>query len=387
MRVLSPVPARKSRFLVHLLIVSVWLVCVVSILAKRGKNKGRFAKVEKIRDSRRNPPREYFARSSERAEINIDYTIYGSTKNTPTIPDLLQTTLKNPEDGDFQKTSSKINQDKINQFKHQIIKPDSIFTLNSPKCSASSLQIYVKSHHDLGENRRNHIRKTWGHQKSVIFVMTTESENESKIYKNDELVVLGYPETSDILTIKVLVILKHAENCGNTFVLLTDDDVHFWVDELETDLKTISNNQDSMITGHVSWASTPVRKKNLGNGKYFISPSEYPFSIYPPFCSGMGYVITKPAVSKLFQASFTVPFMRHLDDVFVGMLAYFSNVTFVNDVRFSSSLESEYFRCDTFNVHRRIVDEGFERARGQCGKGVDDVFRDPRGSKFKFTIL
>lgn len=389
MRVLSPVPVRKrSRFLAHLAVVSVWMVSVIMVLTKHGRNKkGSFDKIRKIRESDQNPPREYFARSSERAEINIDYTIYGSTENTPTIPELLQTTLKNLENEDFRKTTSQIKHYETKQSNHRIITPDSIFTVNSPKCSTFSLQIYVKSHHDLGEKRRNHIRATWGLRKSVIFVMTTESEDESKVYKNDELVVLGYPESSDNLSIKVLVILKHAEKCGNNFVLLTDDDVHFWVDDLEIYLTTNSNYQESTITGHVNWASTPVRKKNLGNGKYFISPSEYPFSIFPPFCPGMGYVIKKPAVSKLYQTSFTVPFMRHLDDVFVGLLAYFSNVTFVNDVRFSSSSESEYFRCDTFNVHRRIVDEEFERARGNCGKGENDVFRDPRGSKFRFTIL
>ena len=56
------------------------------------------------------------------------------------------------------------------------------------------------------------------------------------------------------------------------------------------------------------------------NALYYQTVNEYPFDAFPAYANGAGYVASKLAIEKIFK---TVPYtrlLRHLDDVYFGLL-------------------------------------------------------------------
>ena len=152
----------------------------------------------------------------------------------------------------------------------------------------------------------------------------------------------GYHESVEHLSIKVYASILHANTCRtetgqDDFVVFTDDDVYIFIDHLENiiidpllqlydfrkssdkepeELKNISSLQ---FIGNVHWADRPFRKKT---DQYYIPFAEYPFGVFPPYCSGMTYLISPDAIPRLYEMTQKVPIPRHLDDVYVSYFYY-----------------------------------------------------------------
>ncbi|KAH9378131.1 hypothetical protein HPB48_004269 [Haemaphysalis longicornis] len=66
------------------------------------------------------------------------------------------------------------------------------------------------------------------------------------------------------------------------------------------------------------------------SSKWYVTEEEYPNKAYPPYCAGMGYVMTADVLPMLYNASVRVPFFW-VDDVYAtGMLAAAANVSLVD---------------------------------------------------------
>ena len=154
--------------------------------------------------------------------------------------------------------------------------------------------------------------------------------------------------------------------------------------------KNLEINSNYVI-GRLVWALQPVRIFNTkGKGRYSISFVDYPFNVYPPFPAGQGYIISKSAVPLIYLASFYVPAsLRHLDDVFLGLLVHFSNerkngefVGLVDDNRFGNEdrrfdVRKSKWDCEQLNFHRFNVTADFLKNRNkQCGKIEQSVTDD-----------
>lgn len=47
----------------------------------------------------------------------------------------------------------------------------------------------------------------------------------------------------------------------------------------------------------------PIRDKNSRYGKYYLDPSEFPMTFFPPFCSGGWYLMPVERVKKLYEVT------------------------------------------------------------------------------------
>ena len=319
----------------------------------------------------------------------------------------------------------------------------------NPDCSFSSndltLTIYVKTSFSNGFHRRSVIRQFLSNVEDsqiplkvrIMFVVMIESENEFNQIPNEQpikqeirqyndlLVVSGKPDSWQYLSYKIIGIFMHAKMCfdlinqnkinnnktlaSNNFLLLTDDDVTIFVENIFNYLilpirrEQKSINRNYMI-GRICWTVPPIRTPpGNGRGRYYISNKSYPFKVYPPFSAGMGTFLTFQTIPLIFRQIYRVPMqLGQLDDTYLGLLVFFHNqelrektvqngkidkddkdlkkklennpnfIKVVKDRRFSEA----YFRngtkwyCQAFNLHRRINDtELMARRKKMCGEG------------------
>ena len=91
------------------------------------------------------------------------------------------------------------------------------------------------------------------------------------------------------------------------------------------------------------------------NALYYQTVNEYPFDAFPAYANGAGYVASKLAIEKIFK---TVPYtrlLRHLDDVYFGLLCRDAGVKPDFDDNFTSAVEpftgDRTYPCGLYNLH------------------------------------
>ncbi|XP_078514985.1 beta-1,3-galactosyltransferase 5-like [Lissotriton helveticus] len=178
---------------------------------------------------------------------------------------------------------------------------------------------------------RTAIRRTWGKDQTignkriaVFFLVGTMAEGERKaeadiaaeslVYR--DIIQKNFTDTYFNLTLKTLMGLEWVDHfCPQTkYVMKTDTDMFVNVFYL-TELLVKKNRTTTFFTGNQRLHDSPVRN-NLS--KWYISEEEYPDKLYPPFCSGSGYILSSDVAHNVFTISESVPFLK-LEDVFVGM--------------------------------------------------------------------
>ena len=109
------------------------------------------------------------------------------------------------------------------------------------------------------------------------------------------------------------------------YVLFIDDDYYLDVNSLIKYLKSLDNNdkmttyqRQTFVTGYVHESSRPYR--NLSS-RWYISTVDYPYDYYPPFVSG-GCVLMTRYAAHLFSIASKYIRPVHLEDVYIGLLAY-----------------------------------------------------------------
>nr|CAG4637825.1 EOG090X07IA [Chydorus sphaericus] len=224
-------------------------------------------------------------------------------------------------------------------------------------------------------DRRMAIRQTWGFERRfsdvvirTVFLLGTATDNhliQSKI--NEEAEKFGDIVQADFLdsyynnTLKTMSGLKWAvENCPNaSFVVFSDDDMYISTKNLlqfvrnpssyplikeansylpqnpehrERSLKQQIPEDDSRISsagsdeeldddfrlyaGYV-FHSPPLRHRS---SKWYVSLSEYPFHLWPPYVTAGAYVLSRSALYDLHYGSSYTQYFR-FDDVFLGLVA------------------------------------------------------------------
>ncbi|KAA0718931.1 Lactosylceramide 1,3-N-acetyl-beta-D-glucosaminyltransferase B [Triplophysa tibetana] len=234
------------------------------------------------------------------------------------------------------------------------------------KCGAKDilLLLFVKSSSQNFE-RRHAIRATWG---NVVYVENTfgvtikvlfalgvhpEQNNrkllhqqlilENKKYK--DLIQQDFIDTFHNLTLKLLLQLSWKESyCRHAhFFMSTDDDVFIHIPNLIRYLQEIArNNNKNLWIGRVHRGSPPVRDKT---SKYYVSQDMYSWLSYPDYTPGSGYVLSKDAATKIYQASCTLNASLHIDDVFLGICAKIMDISPKDNVFFSGEGKAHYHCC------------------------------------------
>ncbi|XP_008104295.1 UDP-GalNAc:beta-1,3-N-acetylgalactosaminyltransferase 1 [Anolis carolinensis] len=178
---------------------------------------------------------------------------------------------------------------------------------------------------------RQAIRITWGSQKSwwgkevmVLFLLGKETEKEDieALSTRDESILYGdiiqqdFLDTYDNLTLKTIMMFRWVtEFCPSAqYMMKTDSDVFVNTGNLVKFLLN-SNASENFMTGYPLVGSYPHRGLYL---KAYISYSDYPFSVYPPYCSGFGYILDTKLVHKVYEIMSHIKPIR-FEDVYVGI--------------------------------------------------------------------
>ncbi|NXI48887.1 B3GL1 acetylgalactosaminyltransferase, partial [Chloroceryle aenea] len=215
-----------------------------------------------------------------------------------------------------------------------IYKQRYLFTLREHrKCSEINpfLVILVTSHPKDVKSRQA-IRITWasqhfwwGHRVLTLFLLgedTPREDNAAALSVEDESILYGdiirqdFMDTYDNLTLKTIMAFRWVtEFCSNArFLMKTDTDVFINTTNLVKLLLKL-NSSENVFTGY------PLIDNFAYRGFYkkrYISYAEYPFRLYPPYCSGMGYIVDTKLALRIYELMGHIKPIK-FEDVYVGI--------------------------------------------------------------------
>ena len=190
--------------------------------------------------------------------------------------------------------------------------------------------------------RRQLIRKTWGTDFFIntrwktVFLLGKNSNDkemedvskESQIY--GDIVQADYQEHFWNMSYKVAMGFEWSvKYCMFHYLLKADDDVFVNTLGLMDFLSKYTTPRRKFYTGNIMIGSEVLR-----DGRYGVSPEEYNETLYKPYCSGGGYVLSRDVVEKLLTY-FDILKPLKIDDAYIGLLADQAgvNVTHNEDFR------------------------------------------------------
>lgn len=206
--------------------------------------------------------------------------------------------------------------------------PNFTFIINEPDiCNTSTnsldLLILIAS---APENSlaRLAIRNTWcavskkkNSNVRCVFMIgqsyNTRIRYEHKHYR--DIIQTNYHDSYRNLTYKTLAGLKWtSQYCKEAkYIMKTDDDMFVNTFQIPSMLKSAPGKN---FFGGFCWEeATPHRE---ADSKWFVSYEMYPSPIFPPMCSGTGYIMSRDIVDAVVMKSADVPFF-YLEDVYIAI--------------------------------------------------------------------
>jgi len=168
--------------------------------------------------------------------------------------------------------------------------------------------------------RRQEVRETWGKNKSSCVYFMVGKENgawpEEEFRQEGDLVLLDmdeiYSGSNSSLPYKTWLwfYLAHQWFPEAMHVLKTDDDSYVYVDGLEAEL-TLARPD---YWGSVHRAGKPFRDPTH---KWYVSKSVWSEDVYPDYCNGGGYVLSRKALGCLLSKVKTQAYIPS-EDVSIG---------------------------------------------------------------------
>ncbi|KAM6127330.1 UDP-GalNAc:beta-1,3-N-acetylgalactosaminyltransferase 1 [Phoenicopterus ruber ruber] len=222
-----------------------------------------------------------------------------------------------------------------------IYKQHYLFTLRERlKCKdVNPFLVILVSSRPKDVKSRQAIRVTWGSQKFwwghrilTLFLLgqdTESKEDPAALSVEDESILYGdiirqdFMDTYDNLTLKTIMAFRWvSEFCPNArFLMKTDADVFINTGNLVKLLLKL-NASENIFTGY------PLIDNFASRGNYkktYISYDEYPFKFYPPYCSGMGYVVDGKLARRIYELMSHIKPIK-FEDVYVGICLKILNV-------------------------------------------------------------
>jgi len=172
---------------------------------------------------------------------------------------------------------------------------------------------------------RNVIRNTWGSivdtdkEVKLLYVLGF-SKNETiqnlilrESGEHGDIIQEDFIDSYENLTYKSISLLRWTSTfCNHTqYVLKIDDDIFINIPNLIKMLK--HRNITNAIIGSQFVNVRPIHDKN---SKWYAPREQYKGKYFPPYTSGTNYVISGDIVTKLYNASFHLSFIR-LEDVYI----------------------------------------------------------------------
>ncbi|KAH9378134.1 hypothetical protein HPB48_004266 [Haemaphysalis longicornis] len=153
---------------------------------------------------------------------------------------------------------------------------------------------------------------------------------EAEAHRHGDVVLLDIVDAYRNLTHKFLHGSRWViDNClleATRTIVKVDDDTLVNVEALVNHVKKMPERPPQI---HCLLYHNVSALRNRSS-KWYVTEEEYPNKAYPPYCAGMGYVMTADVLPMLYSASVRVPFFW-VDDVYAtGMLAAAANVSLVD---------------------------------------------------------
>lgn len=226
---------------------------------------------------------------------------------------------------------------------------------NDTKCNRNiHLLILVKSSLNHFDRRRT-IRQTWGFENRfsdvptrTVFVLgkSYDIDLEKRIKEEHEqygdIVQYDFIDEYYNNTIKTMNAIKWAStHCNDSrFYFFSDDDMYVSIKNVLRYLrnpteypeylsKEVKGKQSKHIlpldivlfTGYV-FHSSPLRHQI---SKWYVSLSEYPYHMWPPYVTAGAYMLSNAALAKFYYGSSYVKRFR-FDDIYLGLLSKKLNI-------------------------------------------------------------
>ncbi|XP_063811116.1 beta-1,3-galactosyltransferase 5-like [Pseudophryne corroboree] len=218
--------------------------------------------------------------------------------------------------------------------------------LPKPKCQIGQvLLILVTSHHSHHSSRKA-IRRSWAYQAEgsthpwqVVFLVgrTVDVELDWRVYNehavHGDILMGNYMDTYRNLTLKVMHGMKWAaERCHPQYILKTDDDCFINTDYLPSLL-----GQHSPGTLLYVGSVFPEGKRVVirePTSKWYVAERDYKRDLYPPYASGIGYMLSLDVAMVIIGLAEIVPAIP-VEDAYIGILAERARVRPLSSARFA----------------------------------------------------
>lgn len=190
----------------------------------------------------------------------------------------------------------------------------------------ASILLLVFSKHE-NRNQRNALRRTWLSQAkgnvtyTFVFGKSTMEElnynvaDEQKIHY--DILLIDFIESYRNLTLKTISAFRWAvQNCGHVnYVMKVDDDMWVNLEALQEMVTSPLGLSANKLFGSCSMNARPFRDPTH---KYYVPFSMYNESIYPPYCSGTGYLTNMALIEEVVNLSPNIPFFP-LEDIYIAL--------------------------------------------------------------------
>ncbi|XP_026160587.1 lactosylceramide 1,3-N-acetyl-beta-D-glucosaminyltransferase A [Mastacembelus armatus] len=250
------------------------------------------------------------------------------------------------------------------------------YLINHPdKCGGSGdgktgddvmLLLFVKSSPENFEQRQA-IRDTWGNESfiwtelgasvKVVFALGIHQDGSQRaklqaaLLLEDQaygdLIQQNFEDTFHNLTAKLILQFHwgHKYCCQARFLMSADDDIFIHMPNLVKYLRQVMSSQSGgrdLWVGHVHRGAPPVRRKN---SKYHVPYDLYPWSSYPDYTAGAGYVVSGDVAAKIYHATLLLNPSIYIDDVFMGICAKTMGISPQEHVYISGEGKAPYHPC------------------------------------------
>ncbi|XP_053304907.1 beta-1,3-galactosyltransferase 5-like [Spea bombifrons] len=263
--------------------------------------------------------------------------------------------------------------------------------LGEPQCQDHSVLLILVTSHPSHIEQRKAIRKTWAspmegaaYPWQVVFLIgrTLDAELDWHIHKEDaehrDILMGNYVDTYRNLSLKVMHGMKWvADRCHPQYILKTDDDCFVNTDRLPASLALHSPAKTGLYVGSVF----PREKRKVirdPSSKWYVSQHIFPPDIYPPYASGIGYILSLDAViSVLKMAEGTPPIP--VEDAYIGILAERAGISLLSSSRFTK-YNMKWSVCNyryLMVIHRvspgdqELAQKNVLRARTECTRKAE----------------
>ncbi|CAD5233211.1 unnamed protein product [Bursaphelenchus xylophilus] len=253
-----------------------------------------------------------------------------------------------------------------------------VFNMDAPEdpafCNKTNVFIVIFTRTD-GFERREIIRNTWMHDKSVpkdvtirFIIGTTENEEVNKklrkeMKKHRDIIRYDYVDRCDVISFKMHTAFFYKQKyCPNAkYFIKTDDDTVLDLNRTAHYLRTLYDPKikktPEMLMCHIK--PYDHRKDIVQENKFYVPEHGY-YNKRIEFCQGCTFMATSAAVNTILNTTRQFN-LFHIDDVLYGGLVITkTNITMIDNENFGHEFAKTEYKCDDHNVPLPLAQYGLK---------------------------